>query len=361
MKVLIMIGSFKTGGAERMSINTGLELTRRGHDVFYLIQKPIFEIPNNIPRDRIVVLRSANEKGLLQKVKSLFIGVYFEVKKIKPDVIIAFSRFSSFLACFSFHKRIVGRFDMNPFTLSRKQRIWANVVINNPFVRRIVVPSTGMLRALTTKKRAKARKFIVIANSIDKAEVKAKANDSLEGFDFPFICAMGRIAHQKNFSLLVRAFHNSKLRRMVKLVIIGDGILRNKLESEISNLGLGDSVIITGKLKNPFPVVKKALFMVNTSDRESFCNVILEGLTLLLPVVATNCDYGPEDMVLDGINGFLTTPGDEKELVAVLDKLAENSEVLDQLRQNTESSVEKFQITNVVDSWEKLINEVTKG
>ena len=355
-----MIGSFKTGGAERMSVNTGLELARRGHEVYYLIQKPIFEIPNNIPRDRIIVLRAGNEKGPFQKLKTLFVGGYFEVKKIKPDVIIAFSRFSSFLACFSFHERIVGRFDMNPFTLSRKQRIWANVVINNPFVRKIVVPSTGMLHALTERKPSKANKFLVIANSIDKAVVKVKAEDPFEGFDFPFVCAMGRIAHQKNFSLLVRSFHKSKLRRMVKLVIIGDGILRSKLEAEIINLGLGDSVMITGKLENPFPIVKKALFMVNTSDRESFCNVILEGLTLSLPVVATDCDYGPEDMVKNGINGFLTKPGDETELIAALDKLAEDSELLNELRKNTEASVEKFEIGNVVDSWEKLINDVTK-
>lgn len=360
MKVLIMIGSFKTGGAERMSINTGLELARRGHEVYYLIQKPIFEIPNNIPSNRIVVLRKDSEKWIFQKVKSLFIGVYFEVKKIKPDIIIAFSRFSSFLACFSFHKRIIGRFDMNPFTLSRKQRIWANVAVQNPLVRRIVVPSTGMLRALTRSKPSKASKFLVIANSIDRALVKEKAKDPLDGFDFPFVCAMGRIAHQKNFSLLVRSFHKSKLRTMVKLVIIGDGVLRNELETEISSLGLVDSVIITGKVNNPFPIVRKALFLINTSDRESFCNVILEGLTLSLPVVATNCDYGPEDMVKNGVNGFLTTPGDEIELIAVLDKLAEDSKLLNELRQNTEASVEKFEIGNVVDSWEKLIYDSTK-
>ena len=355
-----MIGSFKTGGAERMSINTGQELSRRGYDVFYLIQKPIFEIPNSIPRDRIVVLRSEKENGLLQKVYSLFVGVYFEVRKIKPDVIIAFSRFSSFLACFSLHRRIIGRFDMNPFTLSRKQRIWANVVISSPFVRKIVVPSTGMFRALTEARPGKTEKFIVVANSIDKDLVKVKARDEFPGFDFPFICAMGRLAHQKNFSLLIRAFGKSNLRAVAKLVIIGDGVLRGQIEAEIKGLDLTDNVIITGQLKNPFPLLKKALFLVNTSDRESFCNVILEGLTLSLPVVATNCDYGPEDMVQNGVNGFLTKTGDESDLITALNKLTENKELLEQLRKNAESSVEKFQISKVVDSWERLINEVTQ-
>ena len=60
MKVLIIIGSFKMGGAERMSINTGEELVRRGFDVHFIVQRPIFEIPNIRFLTKNTVLRKKN-------------------------------------------------------------------------------------------------------------------------------------------------------------------------------------------------------------------------------------------------------------------------------------------------------------
>lgn len=358
MKILIIVGSFKTGGAERMSINTGEELMRRGYDVYYVIQRPIFEIPNSIPSEKIIVLRKENRSDILYKASSLFIGAYKASKKIDPDVTIAFTRFSSFLACFTFSKNIIARFDMNPYKLSKKQRLWANFVLNFPFVKKVILPSTGMLIALRAAKPRFKNKFLVIPNSINNEAVLGKANVDIPNYDFEYIAAMGRISHQKNFELLVKAYSKSRVKEKYRLLIIGEGILKEQLEKKVESEGLENVVIFTGQLKNPFPVIKGAKFFVNTSAHESFCNVILEALTLSKPVIATDCDYGPSDMITDKINGFLIENNAVEALIERLDELGYDDNMISEYGENAKKSSERFYLEHIGNQWENLLKSL---
>ncbi len=361
MRILIIIGSFKIGGAERMSINTGEELEKIGYDVHYILQRPIFEIPNSIPKNKIHILRNKDRKDFLYKFNSLFIGIFKITKDLNPDVIVAFSRFSSFLACFTGHPKIIGRFDMNPYTLNRKQRFRATCVLNFPNVKRVVVPSSGMLKALSKPNKKFESKFRVIPNSIKNNSVDKKAiEDSafLIENDMEYIVAMGRLSPQKNFRLLINGYSKSKIREKYKLVIIGDGTLRRDLEELVENLNLQSNVIFSGQLENPYPVIINSKFFVNTSQRESFCNVILEALTLSKTVIATDCDYGPADMIIDGKNGYLIKDNNLTELIQKLDKFSEDEFLIDEFSSNAKKSVEKFHIQSIVKHWVDLFSEI---
>ena len=360
MKILIIVGSFKTGGAERMSINTGEELLKRGFDVHYIVQRPIFEIPNTIPKERITILRKKNDQSVFYKIRSLFFGVYNVSRRINPDLVIAFSRFSSFLACFTFNTNIIARFDMNPYTLNRKQRIWANYVLNFPGVKKVVVPSTGMLKALKEKKPKYSNKFIVIPNSIRSITVNKRAEEPVsEKFKFTnYISAMGRLSAQKNFELLIKGFSKSRISDKFKLVIVGDGNLKDKLIDFATKNSVENKIIFTGQLENPFPVIDRSSFFVNTSTRESFCNVILEALTLSKPVIATDCDYGPSDMIDNGENGFLIESNNLDQLVDKLNSLGEDNLLIDKMSANAKKSSLRFQIDYIGNEWENLIKNI---
>ncbi|CAM4240128.1 glycosyltransferase [Gillisia hiemivivida] len=359
MKILIIIGSFKMGGAERMSINTGEELMQLGHDVHYIIQQPIFEIPHDIPSEKITVLRKSEDIGAYKILKALFLGIYKETKRINPEITIGFSRFSSFLANFSFNSNIIARLDAYPYRMNRKQRIWADFIIYSPFVKKIVLPSSDMIEAMNEKRPYGIKKYILIPNSIDVYSILEKAEDPCS-YNFEYISAMGRFSPQKNFELLINAYSESEIRNRFKLIIIGDGAYRTKLERLVKMKGLSDNIIFTGKLKNPFPIIKNSYFFVNPSKFESFGNVILEALLLGKPVIATNCNYGPADMIQNGENGALIADNDVGELKAKLDEWYNNENMVKRLSNNAHNSALNFNRPAVGRKWDKLITEVSR-
>lgn len=356
-RVLLVIGSLKTGGAERVTINTGAELEKKGYDVYYALQRNIIELPNTIPPHKIYVLRKSTSRSMIYKILAVFIGIFIVRLKVRPHVVIGFSRFSSFLACFSFSRRVIARFDANPFRLSKKQRVFANFVFRWPFVRKIVVPSSGMYKAISAVKPHKKELLTVIPNTIDTSTVVALSEkEPTHAFDFPYFCAMGRLSYDKNFELLIRAFHESKIREHYKLVLIGDGKLRSKLEELVRELGVERDVIFSGFMSNPYPVLKRADFLVNSSRNESFCNVILESLALSVPVIATDCDYGPADMIRNNENGFLIESDNQAQLVDVLNKIAEDRSVLNKFRDCAYESTRPFQLSEVIKKWIALLD-----
>jgi len=357
MKIVIIIGSFKVGGAERMSINTGQELAARGHDVHYIVQRPIFEIPNTINKDKIHVLRKKNNSGLGYKFLALFYGIGKAIRKIDPDVVIAFSRFSSFLANFSLHPKIIARFDAYPYRLTKKQHVWADMVIKSPFTKKIVIPSSDMINELLKIRPAGKHKFKLISNSIDTSLVDKPISRKYE-HKRKYITAMGRLSWQKNFELLIEAYRNSDVRMHYDLIIIGGGPNEEQLKNLVSQYDLNDKITFTGRMENPFPVISGSEFFVNPSKFESFGNVMLEALLLGKPVIATNCNYGPADIVIDDYNGTLIESDNVNQLVEVLNKWTASPEIIEGYRKNTIKSATKFDINKIGDQWEQLIHAI---
>ncbi len=358
-KILILIGSFKTGGAERMAINTGENLRFNGFDVYYLLQKDIFQIPNNIPNNKIIVInRGCKINKYLSHLKSFFYAFYINLK-LRPYVVIGFSYYSSFLACFTFSKRIIARFDTYPYYMIRPWKHFiASFVSYWPSVRYIVAPSEGIGNKLKTVNKRFLQKIRIIYNSIDTNLIIKLSN---QPNPFPikenYIVAMGRFSFHKNFSFLIEAYNKSILKNKYKLVIIGDGHKKDELNKLIKKLNLKDKVILTGFISNPFPILKESYFFVNPSLLESFCNVLVEALVLNVPVLATDCDFGPSEIVKNFENGLLIESNNLDQMITSLNYLSIN-ENLSSFKINSYNSSQKFDINIIGNKWVSLINNL---
>lgn len=357
-KILIVIGSFKIGGAERMAITIGEALLEEGFNVHWAIQKPIYQIPHNIDLERIHVLNNKLES----KKYYHHLNNIFQINKLgrefKPDVVIAFTYFSSFLSCFTFCKNIIGTFDVNPYLLGKKRHRISDFVCNWRSIKKIVGPSKGTVKELKEARPQFSEKFITIYNSLDFEKVEKLSQQDSIGEDYlndrPYICAMGRLSEQKNFSLLISSYANSKIKDKFNLIIIGDGPLKEKLNEEVKNLNLTGNIFLLGFKTNPYPYLKNAKFFVNTSNYESFCMVILEALSLGKMVIATDCHSGPREMVNEK-NGYLVETNNQTELVNVFNKITIEPEIINIKNANAIDSVSKFRINAISPKWIKLL------
>jgi glycosyltransferase involved in cell wall biosynthesis len=119
------------------------------------------------------------------------------------------------------------------------------------------------------------------------------------------ILAAGSLKEQKNHLLLLEAMSLLSPHVNASLVIIGEGELRSILEDRVERLGLQDRVRLPGYIKDPSPYFRAADLFVLSSDYEGFGNVIVEALSVGLPVVSTNCPDGPAEILDDGQFGIL--------------------------------------------------------
>ncbi|BCX11979.1 MAG: glycosyl transferase [Thermosynechococcus sp.] len=138
----------------------------------------------------------------------------------------------------------------------------------------------------------------------------------------PVIIGIGRLTKAKNFPLLLQAFSWLAKTHRARLLILGEGKLREKLTHLARNLGLGhDDVQMPGSVANPFAYLSRAALFVLSSDWEGLPGVLIEALACGTPVVSTDCPSGPREILEEGKWGRLVPVGDAKALAEAMDEV----------------------------------------
>lgn len=136
--------------------------------------------------------------------------------------------------------------------------------------------------------------------------------------EIPVVIAAGRLSHQKGFDTLIRAFALVSKQRQVRLLILGEGGHREKLEKLVGQMGLGNAVQLPGFQLNLYQWLRRADLFVLSSRWEGSPNVLTEALALGVPVVATRCPSGPDEILQEGRFGPLVKVDDEQGLAAAI-------------------------------------------
>ena len=132
--------------------------------------------------------------------------------------------------------------------------------------------------------------------------------------DPPFVVAAGRLHPQKDFETLLRAFQLVTMLRRTRLIILGEGGERTRLEALTAELGLTDVVSLPGFVDNPYPFLKRAASFVLSSRYEGMPNVLIQAMAFGTPIVATDCPGGHPDLLKASGGGQLVPVGDHQRL-----------------------------------------------
>jgi len=173
----------------------------------------------------------------------------------------------------------------------------------------------------------------VIHNPVDRDRLRYLAGigpvlPGLEGA--PYVIALGRLTEAKDYPTLLRAYATSQLRHSHRLVIVGEGEERAKLETTARQLGIADQVLLPGAMDNPFRVLAGASLLVLSSRWEGYPNVLLEALALDVPALATDCRHGPRELLDGGHWGRLAPVGNVAALARAMDSEVEQPSSADE-------------------------------
>jgi glycosyltransferase involved in cell wall biosynthesis len=166
-------------------------------------------------------------------------------------------------------------------------------------------------------------RIAVVANPVDAGRIArlARARPAhpwLEPGAPPVLLAVGKLQPQKDHATLLRAFALLRTKRPARLVILGEGPLRGRLERLARELGIARDVAFLGFVVDPFGWMAHAAVVVSSSRFEGLSNVLIEALAAGATIVATDCPHGPAEVLGGGAFGRLVPVGDAALLAAAM-------------------------------------------
>lgn len=349
-KLMLIVPSLRKGGVERVVSILSKEFSK-----FYEVYVIIYHNPVEFEVDAKLINLETPTGNLGKKIRNIFYRVV-KIKqlerKISPDFIISFMGNLQPILTF---KPVIVSIHNNPDIFPLYRKILLKTIYKLPNVKKIVTVSTGIEKKVNSSYNLENTKTIYNPLNLDYI---AKELISPKPFEFDYILTIGRLCRQKAFDILINAFAKSDLKNRIKLVILGEGGERNTLEKLIVRLNLENQVLLFGKVNNPFIYMKFAKFFLLSSRYEGFPVVLLEALACGTPVIATNCETGPSEIIENGKNGLLVPVTDEGALKAAMEKMFFDRELYKKIKANTRKSIKRFDVKNIVKEWISIFKEM---
>ncbi len=221
----------------------------------------------------------------------------------------------------------------------------------------IVTPSRGVANELTQLFGARPDSVHPIYNGFNLENIRKMAQQPLPvPKNFPWILTCCRLNDQKDFKTLITAFSLAKCRATTQLIIVGEGPERDMIEGLVREHNLIGQVMLPGFQSNPFPWIGAADAFVLSSFYEGFGNVIVEAFALGVPVVSSNCPWGPDEIIEPGISGYLFPPGDSAACAAHIDRLLADANLCKQIGQAALRRSEHFSQQRMADQYSELFH-----
>ena len=321
-KVLFIINSLGQGGAERVVASLANEMCKNNEVTIITIYEDLaYELD---PRIHVYVLKQ--KSGKVGKLLTLFklkrqlnklVG-HLESKKTF-DVMTVHLPFAHLITRNTyFAKRsffVVHTVYSKEMNLMIAKGLVKYIYLN----KHVITVSEGVKNEFDQIFKAKYRTIQVIPNPIDIRLIQKEAEEELD-VDFRYILGIGRFEKIKRFDLLIEAFSQSDASAGYKLVLLGDGTEREKLEALCLKLDIKDKVVFPGWQNNPYKWMKNAALLVVTSAFESLGNTLLESLACQRAVVSVDCDYGPREILKAELVPYLVVNQTAKEIAKVMDE-----------------------------------------
>jgi glycosyltransferase involved in cell wall biosynthesis len=362
MRISLITSLLWGGGAARVLVNMANYWARAGHDVSLFSfedgsSSPLYAVDKKVKVIFLDIYGYSNtlSESFKNNVRRLFV-MRKNLLAERPDVVISFID--------TVNVRVIAALFGSGVPIIVSERIHpAHEVIGSVWagLRRATYPFADALVVQTEEikrycERWKAKEVAVIPNSVRVLENTGEA----PRLNRPCIVAVGRMARQKNYALLVKAF--DKLRLSFPdwaLYVVGRREEDAEVQALLRDETLAKRVHFTGQVSNVARILEQTDIYAMTSRYEGFPNALCEAMAAGLPCVATKCQSGPAEIIEDGVNGVLVENESLEELVEALAELMDSPSERERLGARAKELKEKLSEEDVMRLWDELIRKVT--
>lgn len=360
MKIVYVLKTLSKGGAERVISNLANYSINKGDEV-YIITLIDSKIEYKL-NSKVSVITCGGGLNKFSKVFSFFHLVKFIRKKlseISPDIILSFLPQANFVTLLAnrnkFSTIISARNDHKIEFPNRKYK----------FLMRWLYPKADAFIFQTGDQKkyfeeiGLKKMHAIIPNPIDDDFVV----EPYKGKREKNIVSIGRLVRQKNQKLLIESF--SEIYREYndyKLIIYGEGKLKDELNKYIMDLKLDNSVMLAGNVDNIKEKIYKSSLFVLSSDFEGMPNSLMEAMALGVPSISTDCPCGgPKTLIENGVNGVLVEVNNKVQMVNAIKKVLDDEEFSRKISLNAHSNIcEKYNSRSTYERYYHFFTKVIK-
>lgn len=362
-KITIMISTLEGGGAEGVCVTIANNFANSGWHVDLVILNLNDEIYADRLSDKInlIVLNVKHARySILHLVKYLY--------KHKAKTVLVFNYELTVIllilrTILKFKIKIISR---NINTLSIKMKyfsdlnLWTRYIVR-PLIKYFYDKTDHVVNQCKSMREDLILNFpklysnsSVIYNPVSKRILDFRnEHDLYKKKKENYLLCVGRLEEQKAFHFAIEAFAGLVTKfPELRLKIVGKGSLENELRQKAIACSVSDKVDFEGFQKNIIPYYLYAKATLLTSYYEGYPNVLIESITMNTPVISFDCPSGPNEIIQDGVNGYLVNYLDTQDLKSKISILLKNKFDYEKLK----TSVKKNQINQVFKEYENLVN-----
>lgn len=363
------------GGSGILATELGLALGRKGHEVHFITYNRPVRLNNyceNVYYHEVTTVeyplfeQSIYETALTSKLVDVVRFENLDILHVHyaiPHASIAYLA-KQILKTHNIHIPIVTTLHGTDITLVGKDEAFSPVVTFSINESDGVTVVSNSLKNDTISLFNITREIEVIYNFIDFQRFKKTDKEHFK----KAIAPEGEriLVHVSNFRKVKRVedvlhiFYRVKQQLPAKLLLIGDGPERSKLESLCRELHLCDDVRFLGKQGAVEELLAIADLLLIPSEHESFGLAALEAMACQVPVISTNTGGLPE-VNIHGVTGFLSDVGDVDDMANNALQILKDDTILNKFRKQAALHAEKFDINNILPKYESYYEQLIKA
>lgn len=347
MKISIILNDISgIGGVERVVTNLSNELQKKYDCEIHIIslfsnnQSEVFYSINH----GIKVMHLGNKNLRNFSVFKQFL----ELHKQNYDYMLCCSVSISTLA---FISKVIGKTTTKIYAWEHSQYEHSSRVIKG--IRRVIYPYLERVVTLTQHDGDVFGSYLKNVSVIPN--FKSFTSNQTANYKNHNLISVGRLGHEKGFDMLIDAYHliHDKVGDW-KLEIYGEGKEYNALNEKIKLYGLENKVFLKPFTSNIMEKYLNASIFICSSRSESFSMVIIEAMECGLPCISFDCKIGPQEIISEGIDGYLVAPFDIKELSTKIELLINDFSLRANMGTNAKEKSKKYNVEDILQHWERI-------
>lgn len=222
---------------------------------------------------------------------------------------------------------------------------------------RFIVLTDAFANDLQQKYHKYSDKIMRIYNPLDIESVRNRAG-VVPTHDGDFFVCVSRLVNGKDIETVIRAFDafwQKNNKPDIDLLIVGDGYARGRFEMVAKSVAANKHIIFVGTVDNPFGFMRDARANILSSVGEGFAIVLIEASAVGTLNIASDCSYGPREILMNGRAGLLFNVGDTDALANYMDAVYNNTVNIKKMVDTATKNMDRFDATKIATEIHNLI------